>query len=91
VTFSGGIRNLIVFGDISFKIQCTRLVLIGYKNVTGDIQKSTYHSSSKLWIRYQLLNRVYIEICACVEEGRPVFDRAIPKQNFTLQNPFFMT
>lgn len=39
VTFSGGIRNLIVFGDISFKIQCTRLVLIGYKNVTGDIQK----------------------------------------------------
>lgn len=27
---------------------------------------------------------------ACVEEGRPVFDRAIPKQNFTLQNPFFM-
>jgi hypothetical protein len=32
VTFSGGIRNLIVFGDISFKIQCTRLVLIGYKN-----------------------------------------------------------
>jgi hypothetical protein len=23
VTFSGGIRNLIVFGDISFKIQCT--------------------------------------------------------------------
>ena len=39
VTFSGGSRNLIVFGDISFKIQCTRLVLIGYKNVTGDIQK----------------------------------------------------
>ena len=39
VTFSGGIRNLIVFCDISFKIQCTRLVLIGYKNVTGDIQK----------------------------------------------------
>ena len=39
MTFSGGIRNLIVFGDISFKIQCTRLVLIGYKNVTGDIQK----------------------------------------------------
>ena len=39
VTFSGGIRNLIVFGDIFFKIQCTRLVLIGYKNVTGDIQK----------------------------------------------------
>ena len=37
VTFSGGIRNPIVFGDISFKIQCTRLVLIGYKNVTGDI------------------------------------------------------
>jgi hypothetical protein len=27
---------------------------------------------------------------ACVEEGRPVFDRAIPKPNFTLQNPFFM-
>jgi hypothetical protein len=30
--------HVIVFGDISFKIQCTPLVLIGYKNVTGDIQ-----------------------------------------------------
>ena len=30
------------------------------------------------------------ESSACVEEGRPVFDSAIPKQNFTLQNPFFL-
>ena len=29
-------------------------------------------------------------LSACVEEGRPVFDRGIPKQNFTLQNPFFL-
>ena len=37
-----------------------------------------------------LFNHTTIVISACVEEGRPVFDRAIPKQNFTLQNPFFM-
>ena len=37
-----------------------------------------------------LFNHTTIVISACVEEGRPVFDRAIPKQNFTLQNPFFI-
>ncbi len=87
VTFSGGIRNLIVFGDISFKIQCTRLVLIGYKNVTGDIQKYV-----KIIMKNGFCNVKFCFGIALSKTGRPssthaLFTLCITNSNLCFKMP----